>query len=56
MQHLLVELSQYTSISYTDRGNEIGAAPSIGTVGDSFDCQSVLVGPRLGPEVLTGAA
>ena len=29
--------SQYTSISYTDRLAEIGAAPSIGTVGDSFD-------------------
>jgi len=29
--------SQYTSIAYTDRLEEIGAAPSIGTVGDSFD-------------------
>lgn len=29
--------SQYTSIAYTDRLDEIGAAPSIGTVGDSFD-------------------
>jgi transposase InsO family protein len=29
--------SQYTSIAYTDRLAEIGAAPSIGTVGDSFD-------------------
>ncbi len=29
--------SQYTSIAYTDRLVEIGAAPSIGTVGDSFD-------------------
>ena len=29
--------SQYTSVSYTDRIAEIGAAPSIGTVGDSFD-------------------
>lgn len=29
--------SQYTSIAYTDRLGEIGAAPSIGTVGDSFD-------------------
>lgn len=29
--------SQYTSIVYTDRLAEIGAAPSIGTVGDSFD-------------------
>lgn len=28
---------QYTSIAYTDRLDDIGAAPSIGTVGDSFD-------------------
>jgi putative transposase len=31
--------SQYTSIAYTDRLDDIGAAPSIGTVGDSFDCE-----------------
>ncbi len=29
--------SQYTSIRYTERLGEIGAAPSIGSVGDSFD-------------------
>ena len=29
--------SQYTSIAYTDRLADIGAVPSIGTVGDSFD-------------------
>lgn len=29
--------SQYVSIAYTDRLDDIGAAPSIGTVGDSFD-------------------
>ena len=29
--------SQYTSIAYTGRLDDIGAAPSIGTVGDSFD-------------------
>jgi hypothetical protein len=28
---------QYVSIAYTDRLDEIGAAPSIGSVGDSFD-------------------
>ncbi len=27
--------SQYTSVSYTDRIAEVGAVPSIGTVGDS---------------------
>jgi len=29
--------SQYTSIAYTERLEQIGAAPSIGTVGDSYD-------------------
>ncbi len=28
---------QYVSIAYTDRLEEIGAAPSIGTIGDSYD-------------------
>src|SRR5207248_10179143 len=32
-----LEPGQYTSIAYTDRLDEIDAAPSIGTVGDSFD-------------------
>jgi len=29
--------SQYTSIGYTDRLADIGAAPSIGTIADSYD-------------------
>jgi putative transposase len=29
--------SQYTSVTYTDRLDNFGAAPSIGTVGDSYD-------------------
>lgn len=29
--------SQYTSIAYTERLDDIGAAPSIGTIGDSYD-------------------
>lgn len=33
----LVELSQFTSIRYGERLAEIGAVPSIGTVGDSYD-------------------
>src|SRR5262249_32374624 len=33
----LVELGQYTAMRYTDRLIEIGARPSIGTVGDSYD-------------------
>jgi putative transposase len=32
-----IEPSQYTSILYTERLDHVGAAPSIGTVGDSFD-------------------
>ena len=32
-----VESTQYTSLRYTTRLAEIGAAPSIGTVGDSYD-------------------
>jgi len=37
--------SQYTSVLYTDRVDEVGAAPSIGTVGDSFDCEDPPVEP-----------
>ncbi len=29
--------SQYTSIAYTERIADVGAAPSIGTIGDSYD-------------------
>ena len=29
--------SQYTSIAYTERLDDVGAAPSIGTIGDSYD-------------------
>jgi putative transposase len=32
-----VESAQYTSIRYTERLAEIGAAPSVGSVGDSYD-------------------
>jgi transposase InsO family protein len=31
--------SQFTSIRYGERLAEIGATPSIGTVGDSYDCE-----------------
>jgi len=30
---------QYTSVSYTDRIDELGVSASIGTVGDSYDCE-----------------
>jgi putative transposase len=33
--------SQYTSIRYTERLVEAGALPSVGRVGDSYDCESV---------------
>ena len=32
-----IDSGQYTSIRYTDRLADIGALPSIGTVGDSYD-------------------
>jgi len=31
--------SQFTSIRYGERLDEIGARPSIGSVGDSYDCE-----------------
>jgi putative transposase len=31
--------SQYTSIRYTDRLDELGAAPSVGSKGDAYDCE-----------------
>ena len=33
--------SNYMSVVYSDRVRELGALPSTGTVGDSYDCQSV---------------
>lgn len=44
--------SQFTSIRYGERLAEIGATPSIGTVGDSYDCQSLRAGFREDEEVL----
>jgi putative transposase len=32
-----VESAQYTSIAFTERLGETGAAPSIGSVGDAYD-------------------
>jgi hypothetical protein len=36
-----VESGQYTSIRYTERLAEAGAKPSIGSVGDAYDCEDV---------------
>ena len=33
--------SQYVSIKYTERLAEAGVEPSVGSVGDSYDCESV---------------
>jgi putative transposase len=33
--------SQYTSIRYSERLAEAGAKPSVGSVGDSYDCETV---------------
>ena len=38
--------SQYTSIRFTDRLAEAGAAPSVGSVGDAYD--NALARPRSG--------
>ena len=47
--------SQFTSVRYGERLAEIGATPSIGTVGDSYDCQSVSAGFRENRVVPAGA-
>jgi transposase InsO family protein len=35
------ESAQYVSIRYTERLAEAGIEPSVGSVGDSYDCESV---------------
>ena len=35
--------SQYTSITYTDRLDELGFAPSVGSRGDAFDTHSMML-------------
>jgi len=36
--------SQFTSVRFTERLDEIGARPSIGTVADSYDCEDPVLG------------
>ena len=36
-----IESGQFTSIRYTERLAEIGAAASVGSVGDSYDCNAL---------------
>jgi putative transposase len=35
----LIELAQFTAIRYSDRLTEADIAASIGSVGDSYDCE-----------------
>jgi putative transposase len=35
------ESTQYVSIRYTERLAEAGIEPSVGSVGDSYDCEYV---------------
>jgi hypothetical protein len=37
----LLESAQYTSIRFTQRIAEASAAPSVGSVGDAYDCETV---------------
>jgi len=36
-----VESAQYVSIKYTERLAEAGIEPSVGSVGDSYDCEYI---------------
>ena len=36
-----LESAQYVSIKYTERLAEAGIEPSVGSVGDSYDCEKV---------------
>jgi hypothetical protein len=36
-----LELGQYTSLRYTDRLDELGIAPSVGSRGDAYDKELV---------------
>ncbi len=40
--------SQFTSVRFSERFDEIGARPSIGTVADSYDCDDAGVGVPVG--------
>ena len=39
MLRRLLEPGQYLSIRYTERLAEAGIEPSVGSVGDSYDCE-----------------
>jgi transposase InsO family protein len=46
--------SNYVSLTYTDRIVELGGTPSVGSKGDSYDCQSVSAWFRKNRVVLAG--
>jgi len=46
--------SNYVSLTYTDRIVELGGTPSVGSKGDSYDCQSVFTWFRKNRGVLAG--
>lgn len=50
-----IEPTEFTSVRYGERLAEIAATPSIGSVGDSFDCQTVFTWFRKNRVDLTGA-
>ena len=56
LTHHTDEGSVYTSIAFTDRLVDEGIDPSVGSVGDAYDCQSVPVGMMMVSEVLAVAA
>ena len=51
-----VEPRQFTSWAFTNKIRSAGLMPSFGSIGDAYDCQSVLVGLLVDSEDLTSAA
>ena len=47
-----VEPAQYVAVRYTQRLAQAGAVASVGSTGDSYDCQSLRAGFREDEEVL----
>lgn len=47
-----LEPAQYVSLAYSDALITAGVSASVGTVGDSYDCQSLRAGFREDEEVL----
>ncbi|MGY3205816.1 transposase InsO family protein [Streptomyces sp. TE5632] len=41
-----IESAQFTSWAFTERARASGLVPSMGTIGDCYDCQSLRTGSR----------